>query len=206
VADSGDASLTLCETRGLHILDVIVKQPVRICLLGVVTFAVFSQTGPASARWTGAWALNVQNSTFGEILFPGALVDLKITRQTIRIEPAATDIRLSGDTVFSDVNGSHSAHDDNRFKLDGTATVIGPASLSFRRIDDFTFDIITTLDIADHNVGEVSRFVFSPDGRSLTETKTQTEREAVAEGSEKSSGAVIKTSKFVLVFAKVPSP
>jgi hypothetical protein len=44
-----------------------------------------------------------------------------------------------------------------------------------------------------------------PDGRSLTEMKTQTEREAVAKGADKSSGAVIKTSRSVLVFAKVPS-
>ena len=79
-------------------------------------------------------------------------------------------------------------------KLDGTVTVIGPVSLSFRRIDDFTFDIISALDIPNHNVGEVSRFVFSPDGRTLTETKTQTERKVVAEGVDKSSGALIKTS------------
>jgi hypothetical protein len=65
--------------------------------------------------------------------------------------------------------------------------------------------IISALNIPDHNLSEVSRFVFSPDGRNLTETKTQTEREVVAEGADKSSGAVIKTSKFVLVFAKAPS-
>jgi len=149
--------------------------------------------------------LNVHNSTFGEILIPGARVDLKIIRQTIRIEQTATDIRLWGDTAMSDGNGSHSTHDDNRLKLDGTATVIGPVSLSFRRINDFAFEIISAIDIPDHNVGEVSRFVFSPDGRTLTETKTQAEREVVAPGTDKSSGAVIKTSKFVLVFAKILS-
>ncbi len=142
----------------------------RICLLGSVCFAALGQTGSVPTKWSGAWELNVQKSTFGEILIPGAPVDLKIIRQTIRIEQTAMDIRLSGDTVLSDGNGSRSAHDDNRLKLDGTATVIGPVSLSFRRIDDFAFDIISALDIPDHNLGEVSRFVFSPDGRSLTET------------------------------------
>jgi hypothetical protein len=195
----------LCEASGSYILGNIVKRLARICLFESVCFAVLSQTGPVPARWTGAWALNVQKSTLGEILIPGVPVDLKIIRQTVRIEQAATDIRISGDTVVSDGNGSHSNHEDNRLKFDGTATIIGPVSLSFRRIDDFAFDIISALDIPDHNVGEVSRFVFSPDGRSLTETKTQTEREVVAEGTDKSSGAVIKTSKAVLVFAKIPS-
>jgi hypothetical protein len=51
----------------------------------------------------------------------------------------------------------------------------------------------------------VSRFVFSPDGKSLTETKTQTERAMVAEGADKSSGTVIKTSTSVLVFVRMAS-
>jgi hypothetical protein len=181
-----------------------VKRLARICLFGSVCFAVLCQTGPAPARWNGFWTLNVQKSTFGEILVPGAPVDLKIIRQTIRIEQTATDIRLSGDTVMSDGSGSQWAHDDNRLKVDGTATVIGPVSLSFRRIDDFTFEIISAIDIPGHHLGEVSRFVFSPDDRSLTETKTQTEREVIAEGADKSSGAVTKTTKSVLVFAKIP--
>jgi hypothetical protein len=151
------------------------------------------------------WTLEIQKSSFGEILIPGAPAGLKITRQTIRIEEDAGEIRLSGDTVMSDSSGSHSAHDANRLKLDGTPTVVGPVSLSFRRVDDFTFDIITTLGIPDHNLGEVSHFVFSPDGSSMTETKTQTERRGVAEGTDRSSGSVIKTSKFVLVFARIPS-
>jgi len=154
-----------------------VKRLAGICLFESVCFAVLSQTGPVPARWTGAWVLNIQKSTFGEILIPGVPVDLKIIRQTVGIEQTATDIRISGDTVVSDGSGSHSAHEDNRLKFDGTAAIIGPASLSFRRIDDFAFDILSALNIPDHNLSEVSRFVFSPDGRSLTETKTQTERE-----------------------------
>ncbi len=71
------------------------------------------------------------------------------------------DIRLSGAIPFcqtATVPGS--AHDDNRLKLDGTATVIGPVSLSFRRINELAFDVVGALDIPDHNLGEVRRFVF----------------------------------------------
>jgi hypothetical protein len=50
----------------------------------------------------------------------------------------------------------------------------------------------------------VSRFSFSSDGRTLTETKTQTEREVVLEGADQTTGAVIRSSTSVLVFDKIP--
>jgi hypothetical protein len=53
-------------------------------------------------------------------------------------------------------------------------------------------------------LGEVSHFAVSSDGQTLTETKTQTEREAVPEDAEKNSGAAIRTSISVLVFRKLP--
>jgi hypothetical protein len=121
----------------------------------------------------------------------------------LSIKQTAQEIRLSGETVFSDSNGSHSAHDDNNLSLDGGETVIGPISLSFRRMDDSTFDIVSKININNRNLGEVSRFSFSSDGKTLTETKTQTEREVVPEGVDKTTGAVIKTSTSVLVFNKI---
>ncbi len=120
------------------------------------------------------------------------------------IKQTAQEIRLSGETVFSDSNGSHSAHDDNSLSLDGRETVVGPISLSFRRIDDSTFVIVSKARINNRNFGEVSHFSFSSDGRTLTETKTQTEREVVPEGVDKTTGAVIRTSTSVLVFSKIP--
>jgi hypothetical protein len=81
--------------------------------------------------------------------------------------------------------------------LDGRETVIGPASLSFKRIDGATFDIIGKVNTRDTNFREVSHFAFSPDGQTLTETKTQPLRDVAPEG------AVIKTSTFVLVFRRV---
>lgn len=167
-----------------------------VCLL------LLAQTATVPVGWAGPWKLNVQKSTFGAILFPGAPAGFKIVTQTLTIEQTGSDIRLSGETVFSDNGGSHTSHDDIRLKLDGTSTNVGPGSLSFRRIGASTFDLISSLSTPNQSVGEVSRYAFSSDGTRLIETKTQTEREAGPEGMDKSAGRVIRTSKFVLVFSK----
>jgi hypothetical protein len=164
---------------------------------------VLGQTAGVPTKWVGIWALNVQKSTLGTILMPGAPVGFKVGGQVLRIKQTTRGIRLTGETVFSDSNGSHSSHDDNSLSLDGRETV-GPGSLSFRRIDDSTFDIVSKVNISGRNLGEVSRFSFSFDGRTLTETKTQTVREVVPEGVDKSTGAVIRTSTSVLVFNRIP--
>jgi hypothetical protein len=182
-----------------------VKHFVGICALTVVcSSAVLGQTSAVPTKWMGTWALNVQKSSFGTTLLPGAPVGFKFGSQTISIRQSAVEIRLSGETVFSDTNGTHSAHDDNSLSLDGRETIVGPVSLSFRRIDDSTFDIVSKANISGRNFGEVSRFSFSSDGRTLTETKTQTEKEVVPEGVDKTKGAVIRSSTSVLVFSKIP--
>ena len=48
----------------------------------------------------------------------------------------------------------------------------------------------------------VNRFVFSPDGRSLVETKTQTRREAVPAGQAVAKGAEAGRVTSVLVFER----
>jgi hypothetical protein len=154
-------------------------------------------------KWVGTWVLNIEESTFGEVLSPGVPANFAILGQRLTLERSARALRLSGDTVFRDGSGgSHSAHDDNSLNLDGTKTIIGPVSLSFRPIDDSTFEITSKLNISGRNLSEVSRFSFSSDGRTLTETKTQTERAVVTEAADKAIGAVIRTSTSVLVFRK----
>jgi hypothetical protein len=162
------------------------------------------QTVVVPAKWVGTWALNLQKSTFGTILSPGAPVGFTVGSQTFSLKQTAREIRITAETVFSDSNGSHSTHDDNSLSLDGRETVVGPISLSFKRIDDATFEIVSKVSINNRNFGEVSRFSFSSDGRTLTETKTQTEREVVPEGVDKTTGGVIRTSTSVLVFNKTP--
>ena len=132
---------------------------------------------------------------------PGLPAEFAILSQKLRIEKSARTIRLSGDTVFRDSSGSHSTHDDTNLTLDGMETVIGPVSLFFRPIDDSTFEVISQLR-NNRNLGQVSRFSFSPNGTILTETKTQTEREIVPEGADKIPGAPARTSISALVFSK----
>jgi hypothetical protein len=155
----------------------IVKHAVEICVITLVgSSCALGQTSAASAKWIGAWELDVQRSTFGTILLPGAPVGFKVLSQTLKIDQAAHGIRSSGDTAFSDNSGTHSGHDDNTLSFDGKETVVGPASFSFKGIDESTFDIMSKLNVRSINIEEVSHFAFSSDGKILTETKTQTER------------------------------
>lgn len=177
------------------------KPSAGICVLAAVAgFVAISQAAPPE-KWVGAWTLIPQKSTFGAILLlPDAPAGLTVVSQTMRIEQTTGEIRLSGDSVMSD--SSRSYHDDTSLSLDGRETVIGPGSLSFRRIDGSAFDIVSKVNTGGVNFGEVSHFAFSSDGRTLTETKTQTLREIVPEGADKTTGALIKTSTFVLVFSR----
>jgi hypothetical protein len=158
-----------------------------------------------SPKWVGTWELDVQKSSFGKILFPGAPVDFALLSQRTKLEHATDRLKMSADIVYSDANGTHKVHEETGLSLDGQETVTGPASLSFKRIDDLTFDVISRLNAKKTNVGEVSHFAVLSDGQTLTETKTQTERDAVSEATDKNSGAVMRTSVFVLVFRKVPN-
>jgi hypothetical protein len=161
------------------------------------------QAGTEAAKWIGTWVLNISESQFGPFLMPDAPSDLAILGQTLKLEKTATTIRLSGETTFRDSSGKHSGHDDTSLSLDGTETVLGPVSLSVRPVDNSTFEIISKLKHSNPNLSEVSHFSVSSDGMKLTETKTQTEREAVPEDVNK-TGAVIRVVTSVLVFAKQP--
>jgi hypothetical protein len=155
-------------------------------------------------KWAGTWELDVQESSFERILFPGAPVDFTLLSQRTELEQATDKLKMSADIVYSDASGPHKVHEESSLSLDGQETVIGPGSLSFRRMDDSSFDIISRLNTKNTNVGEVSHFAVSSDGQTLTETKTQTKREAVPDDADKNSGAVIRTSISVLVFRKLP--
>ena len=156
--------------------------------------------GAAPAKWVGTWVLEVEKSTFEAPLLPGRPGELKIVNQTLRIQQTERNIRLSGDTTYSDNSGSHSSHDDTSVRLDGEPTILGPISLSFSRSSGSTFDIVSRLSIAGRNLEEVSHFAISSDGGTLTETKAQTERE----GTGNNTTRVIRTSTTVLVFRKLP--
>jgi hypothetical protein len=180
-----------------------VKHSVGIRVLtAVVSSVALSQTAAVPAEWIGTWKLSLQESKFGLVWGPGVPDGLTVASQTLKIAAAAGRLRVAGDTVTSELGSLHEESDVN---LDGKEAVLPPGlTISFRRIDDTAFDVILKVnnkDIGNH-VGE-NRFVFSPDGKRLTETKTHTERAIVPEGADQTKSAVIKTSTTVLVFYKV---
>jgi hypothetical protein len=182
-----------------------VKNILRIAALAITCSAtVVGQTGAESAKWPGTWVLNVSESKFGPFLMPGAPSDLAILSQTLKLEKTSKTIGLAGETTYSDSGGTHSSHDDTSLSLNGEETVIGPVSLSFKPVNESTFEIISKLKNSNPNLGEVSHFSVSPDGTKLIETKTQTEREVVTEGASKTTGAAIRVATSVLVFFKQP--
>ena len=110
-------------------------------------------------------------------------------------------MKFSGDTVLT---GLQPVHDETGLNLDGKEIAIGRgASVSSRKIDDSTFEVVVKVNGKDtgNHVGE-NRFRISPDGRTLIETKTHTEREVVPDGDDQTKSPLIKTSTSVLVFIK----
>jgi hypothetical protein len=165
-----------------------------------LSYLAFGQPAPFSEKWTGTWNLDIGKSTFGLILFPGVPADMTIVRQTLRIERAGEKIRLSGETDVRLSGNTITSQDDTSLSLDGTETSVGPAALAFRRADSSAFEILSKLKVNDREYQEVSRFVFSPDGKTLTETKTQTEKSDRA--GNKAKDEIVRSSTTVLVFAR----
>lgn len=140
-------------------------------------------------RWIGIWTLDVPKSSFGKILVPG-VPDFAILSEKVKITLTSQEIGLDADIVTS--LNSQLAHEDQRLSLDGREAALAPGiTLSFRRIDDSSFDVIGKVTVGSTRIDEVSHFAFSADGLTLTETKTQTETEPES-----------KTSVSVLIFNK----
>ena len=170
---------------------------VLLMLLGPAVLQAQETNG---GRWIGAWTLNVPQSTFGVPLAPGIPPGFMVVSQTLTIEQTAQQFRLFGETVYSDVGGSHTAMDDNQLSLDGTPTRRGPISLTFRLLDNSTFDIVSEVTLGARRLSEVSHFSVSADGQTLTETKTQTERSPGA--ATDTPGGTGRRSTSVLIFGR----
>jgi hypothetical protein len=159
------------------------------------TVEIHAQSGASIPKWAGSWVLDASHSTLGHVLIPGAPADLKVVSQTLIIEKTGTDIRLSGDSALSVNSQTQTFHDDNRLRLDGTDTIVGPIHLSFRPIDSTAFEIVSKLTVEDRFFDEVSHY--SCDGKTLTETKIQTERNTSTPDADP-----LRTSKSVLLFRR----
>jgi hypothetical protein len=153
------------------------------------------QVADVPRAWLGVWKLNPQQSTFDE----RALV--VVQGQTLTIEATRDALTLTGETRLRD---GRRASEVAKVNLNGEPT-IGPGGVVtvFKAIDRSSFDIIITL--TNPGIGEatgVNRFAFSPDGRSLVETKTQTRRAGVPSVQGAPTGAEAKTVTSVLVFER----
>jgi len=176
-----------------------------ICFLTLVgSSVVLGQSDSVPAKWTGTWALSLSESKLGQLWGPGVPEGgLTFTGQILKLAVIAGHLTVVGETVTAELG---SLHDESDVNLDGTETVTPPgARISFMRINDTAFDLIVKMNsqgIGNH-VG-ANRFVFSADGKTLTETKVHTEREVVAEGTDQTKGTIIRASTTVLVFHKIP--
>ena len=78
-----------------------------VCALTVViSVGVLAQKADIP-KWVGTWELDVQESSFGKILFPGAPVDFTFLSQRAKLEQATDRLRISADIVYSDATGTH---------------------------------------------------------------------------------------------------
>jgi len=172
--------------------------------MAVTSSVVPGQTPSVPAEWVGVWRLNPEESKFGAVWGPGMPEGgLTFTGQTLKIAVTAARLKITGDTITSELGSLHEESDVN---LDGKETVLPPGLIiSLRRIDDRAFDLIVRINNkgTGNHVGE-NHFVFSADGQRLTETKTHTEREVVPEGTDQTQSAVIRTSTTVLIFYRIP--
>jgi hypothetical protein len=156
---------------------------------------LWPQAADVPQAWLGVWKLNPQQSTFDE------RAPVVVQGQTLTIEATGETLTITGNTTLRD---GRRVPEAAKVNLNGEPS-IGPGGVVtvFKAIDRSTFDIIVTL--TSPAIGEVTgmnRFVFSPDGRSLVETKTQTRREAVPAGQAVPKGADAGPVTSVLVFER----
>ena len=159
-------------------------------LAASAAFVVFAQAASTPDLWLGRWTMDPAKSRVGAIFGPGVPDGLTLTSQSITIENVSGQIRITGDTVLSD---GRSAHDVVEASLDGKPVSMAPGvTASFTRIGDLTFEVLVKMRNQDggDQIG-VNRFVVSPDGKTLTETKVHTQ-----------TGAIDRSSTSVLVFTR----
>ena len=182
------------------------KRLAKICILaGLGGSVIMGQEDVASARWIGTWSLSLRASQLGEFWAPGGPSGLTVMGQALEIAATSERIKITTHT-FTSWPPRESSKEEFEFNLDGRETVSpAGASLSFKRIDDRTFDIVVSGN--DRGLGSClveKHFVFSG-GTKLTVTETRRWLDVVAEGGDQPEGAVVRTSSSVLVFDSVPS-
>jgi hypothetical protein len=168
---------------------------VAVFLLLLVPSGAIGQVANASQAWLGVWKLNPQQSTFDE------RAPIVARAQTLTIGSTSDALTLAATTTLREGRRVSEAASVN---LNGKPT-IGPVDVVtvFKAIDLSTFEILVTLTgPASGEVTGVNRFVFSPDGRSLVETKTQTRRTPPSAGQAPPQESEPGTITSVLIFER----
>jgi|SRR5271165_2258779 len=184
------------------------KRLAEICILATLGGSmIMGQDDAVPARWNGTWSLSLRESQLGEFWAPGGPSGLTAMSQALEIAATSERIKITTHTNTSrSWPPRESSREEFEFNLDGRETVSpAGASLSFKRIDDRTFDIVVSGN--DKRLGSCrveKHFVFSGRNR-LTVTETRRWLDVVAEGGDRTKGAVVRTSSSVLVFDSVPS-
>jgi hypothetical protein len=172
-----------------------------ICFLTVAASSLaLGQSSAVPANWIGTWILNLQESKIGPIVGSGVPAGgVTVTSQTLQIAATAGHLKVTGDTVTTELGTTHEEFDVDLEHPDSTLPE-GP-KISFTRSGDTAFAIVLTVNnkTLGNQVG-VNRFLFSGDGRKLIETKTHTEREPTPEGMDPAESRVIRTSTSILMF------
>ena len=155
-----------------------------------------AQGADVQPAWLGVWKLNPQRSTFDEraLVVPQG--------QVLKIEATDEHVIVTGDTTLRD---GRRVAEMAQVKRNGEPTM-GPGGTVavFKALDRASFEIVVS--VQSSAIGEatgVNRFVFSPDGRSLVETKTQTRRGVGTAGRGTLLETEIRPVSSVLVFERL---
>ena len=183
------------------------KRFAEICILAVLGGSVtMGQEDTVPARWIGDWSLDLRGSQLGEFWAPGGPGGVAAMSQSLEIAAISERVKITTHT-YTSLTGPAArevSREEFEFNLDGRETVSpAGANLSFKRIDDWTFDIVVSG--SDKKLGSwlvEKHFVFSGGKLTMTEARRWLD---VAGGGDQAKGAVVRTSTSVLVFGRVLS-
>jgi hypothetical protein len=144
---------------------------VVVCFVALAMLALLSATAMAADMLVGTWKLNVAKSKYS----PGPPPQ----SATLKIDPIDGGIKTVGDGVDSQGKKTHnesSAKYDgkdypSKAMLDGKPNPVAADIVSWKKIDDFTYEVTTKL--KGKPLG-VTKVVISKDGKTITATTTGT--------------------------------
>ena len=163
-------------------------------MVGAVFLTLATISGQQSPRWIGSWQLDPTAIDRAALAAFGPVP----ADQSLRIRLTDETVEIAGETTLVDVPGVY--REDMSLRLDGTTTTRGPVTLSVTSFDDSSFEIRSSAVVQAETVTQISRFVVSTDGTTLTETKARTIRPASS-----AAGTASRSPTVTLVFHRLPA-